>query len=38
MMYLVIMAWGPEFRVWLAKDDFDDHGERLQKNTGYPSP
>lgn len=24
-------GWGPEFRVWLAKDDFDDHGERLQE-------
>ena len=24
-------GWGPEFMVWLAKDDFDDYGERLQK-------
>ena len=24
-------GWGPGFTVWLAKDDFDDHGERLQE-------
>ena len=24
-------GWGPRFTVWFAKDDFDDHSERLQE-------